>query len=174
MRRRTIYVWGLAILCFVVLMIVTPAIPQSEAYHDFADQREFFGNSSSHFFCLGGFFFFIFQGNKPNLRWKGVCFLFHWWMPTKEENEKLVGNFSRSYFSREKWRVRAFFARYCIFLMVNCDFRCKGVYACWKFYSSWCSGGGIIFLFLVYVWFKSVKALFGSEEQLGKEKKGEI
>ncbi|RVX04692.1 hypothetical protein CK203_023449 [Vitis vinifera] len=43
MRRRTIYVWGLAILCFVVLMIVTPAIPQSEAYHDFADQREFFG-----------------------------------------------------------------------------------------------------------------------------------
>ncbi|RVW43471.1 hypothetical protein CK203_095344 [Vitis vinifera] len=68
MRRRTIYVWGLAILCFVVLMIVTPAIPQSEAYHDFADQREFFGNSSSHFFCLakslqgelwGWTFFFI-------------------------------------------------------------------------------------------------------------------
>ncbi|OAY44927.1 uncharacterized protein LOC110618593 [Manihot esculenta] len=43
MQRRTLYAWGVAILCFVVLMIVTPAIPQSEEYHDFADQREFFG-----------------------------------------------------------------------------------------------------------------------------------
>lgn len=25
-------------------MIVTPAIPQSQEYHDFADQRTFFGN----------------------------------------------------------------------------------------------------------------------------------
>ncbi|KAG8473643.1 hypothetical protein CXB51_035531 [Gossypium anomalum] len=43
MRKRTLYVWGVAILCFVVLMIVTPAIPQSQEYHKFADQREFFG-----------------------------------------------------------------------------------------------------------------------------------
>lgn len=43
MRKRTIWAWGVAILCFVVLMIVTPAIPQSQAYHDFADQRNFFG-----------------------------------------------------------------------------------------------------------------------------------
>ncbi|GMN58908.1 hypothetical protein TIFTF001_028012 [Ficus carica] len=43
MRKRTILAWGVAILCFVVLMIVTPAIPQSQAYHDFADQRNFFG-----------------------------------------------------------------------------------------------------------------------------------
>ncbi|XP_059435082.1 uncharacterized protein LOC132168032 [Corylus avellana] len=43
MKKRTVYAWGVAILCFVVLMIVTPAIPQSEAYHDFADKREFFG-----------------------------------------------------------------------------------------------------------------------------------
>ncbi|PPS14670.1 hypothetical protein GOBAR_AA05936 [Gossypium barbadense] len=43
MRKRTLYVWGVAILCFVVLMIVTPAIPQSQEYHNFADQREFFG-----------------------------------------------------------------------------------------------------------------------------------
>ncbi|KAI8567205.1 hypothetical protein RHMOL_Rhmol02G0102600 [Rhododendron molle] len=43
MKKRTLLAWGVAILCFVVLMIVTPAIPQSEAYHDFADQREFFG-----------------------------------------------------------------------------------------------------------------------------------
>ncbi|KAK9286981.1 hypothetical protein L1049_015389 [Liquidambar formosana] len=43
MEKRTVYAWGLAILCFVVLMIVTPVIPQSEEYHDFADKREFFG-----------------------------------------------------------------------------------------------------------------------------------
>ncbi|GAB4848134.1 hypothetical protein Ancab_002800 [Ancistrocladus abbreviatus] len=43
MKKQTLFVWGVAILCFVVLMIVTPAIPQSEAYHDFADKREFFG-----------------------------------------------------------------------------------------------------------------------------------
>ncbi|GMH14995.1 hypothetical protein Nepgr_016836 [Nepenthes gracilis] len=43
MKYRTVLVWAVAILCFVVLMIVTPAIPQSEEYHDFADKREFFG-----------------------------------------------------------------------------------------------------------------------------------
>ncbi|KAF5448622.1 hypothetical protein F2P56_029133 [Juglans regia] len=43
MKKRTVYAWGVAILSFLVLMVVTPAIPQSQAYHDFADQREFFG-----------------------------------------------------------------------------------------------------------------------------------
>ncbi|KAL0365054.1 UNVERIFIED_CONTAM: hypothetical protein Sangu_0603000 [Sesamum angustifolium] len=43
MRKRTVLAWGVAIVCFVVLMLVTPAIPQSQEYHDFADQREFFG-----------------------------------------------------------------------------------------------------------------------------------
>ncbi|XP_057976480.1 uncharacterized protein LOC131163761 [Malania oleifera] len=43
MRKRTLGAWGVAIFCFLVLMIVTPAIPQSEEYHDFADKREFFG-----------------------------------------------------------------------------------------------------------------------------------
>ncbi|XP_058209996.1 uncharacterized protein LOC131322621 [Rhododendron vialii] len=43
MKKQTLLAWGVAILCFVVLMIVTPAIPQSKAYHDFADKREFFG-----------------------------------------------------------------------------------------------------------------------------------
>ncbi|KAI5661540.1 hypothetical protein M9H77_20863 [Catharanthus roseus] len=42
-RHRTAAAWMVAILCFVVLMIVTPKIPQSQEYHDFADQREFFG-----------------------------------------------------------------------------------------------------------------------------------
>ncbi|KAM6581056.1 hypothetical protein CsatA_004830 [Cannabis sativa] len=42
MRRRSIWAWVVAIVCFVVLMIVTPAIPQSQEYHDFADQRRFF------------------------------------------------------------------------------------------------------------------------------------
>ena len=60
-------------------MIVTPAIPQSEAYHDFADQREFFGNSSSHFFCLGGFLFLFFSFSKETnqiLGAKGCAFRF--------------------------------------------------------------------------------------------------
>ncbi|KAE8723720.1 putative S-adenosylmethionine-dependent methyltransferase [Hibiscus syriacus] len=43
MRKRNLYAWGVAILCFVVLMIATPAIPQSQEYHNFADQRQFFG-----------------------------------------------------------------------------------------------------------------------------------
>ncbi|EFH65083.1 hypothetical protein ARALYDRAFT_476250 [Arabidopsis lyrata subsp. lyrata] len=37
------YAWGSAIVIFIVLMIVTPTIPQSQAYHNFADQRSFFG-----------------------------------------------------------------------------------------------------------------------------------
>ena len=44
MRKRTATAWGVAILCFVVLMLVTPAIPQSQEYHNFADQREFLGD----------------------------------------------------------------------------------------------------------------------------------
>ncbi|XP_010930877.1 uncharacterized protein [Elaeis guineensis] len=42
MWRRKLYGWGAAIVIFAVLMIVTPAIPQSQEYHDFADQRELF------------------------------------------------------------------------------------------------------------------------------------
>ncbi|KAK2642097.1 hypothetical protein Ddye_023860 [Dipteronia dyeriana] len=52
MRKRTIYAWSVAILCFIVLMIVTPAIPQSQEYHDFADQRQFLGNPFYHFHFL--------------------------------------------------------------------------------------------------------------------------
>lgn len=52
MRKRTVYAWGVALICFIVLMIVTPAIPQSEEYHDFADQRKFFGNFFFSFFIL--------------------------------------------------------------------------------------------------------------------------
>ncbi|XP_068662623.1 uncharacterized protein [Aristolochia californica] len=43
MKRRTIIAWAAATVLFLVLMIVTPAIPQSQAYHDFADKREYFG-----------------------------------------------------------------------------------------------------------------------------------
>ncbi|KAK9167531.1 hypothetical protein Scep_002753 [Stephania cephalantha] len=43
MRRRSVWAWAVAIACFVVLMIVTPSIPQSQDYHNFADHREFFG-----------------------------------------------------------------------------------------------------------------------------------
>ncbi|KAK2446968.1 hypothetical protein P8452_11264 [Trifolium repens] len=43
MRKRTVYAWAVALICFIVLMIVTPAIPQSQDYHNFADQRTFLG-----------------------------------------------------------------------------------------------------------------------------------
>ncbi|KAF8411767.1 hypothetical protein HHK36_004325 [Tetracentron sinense] len=43
MKKRNISAWGVAVLCFVILMIFTPSIPQSQDYHDFADQRDFFG-----------------------------------------------------------------------------------------------------------------------------------
>ncbi|KAM7260163.1 hypothetical protein ACFE04_015904 [Oxalis oulophora] len=42
MRKRTV-AWIVAIVSFVVLMFVTPRIPQSQEYHDFADQREYLG-----------------------------------------------------------------------------------------------------------------------------------
>lgn len=42
MGKAKLFGWGAAIVIFVVLMIVTPSIPQSEEYHNFADQRELF------------------------------------------------------------------------------------------------------------------------------------
>ncbi|XP_078434931.1 senescence associated gene 18 [Wolffia australiana] len=42
MERKTMYVWAVAVICFVILMIITPAIPQSQEYHQFADQRRLF------------------------------------------------------------------------------------------------------------------------------------
>uniref|UniRef100_A0A0D9VAM0 Ceramidase n=1 Tax=Leersia perrieri TaxID=77586 RepID=A0A0D9VAM0_9ORYZ len=41
-RRKKWVAWVAAITIFVVLMLVTPAIPQNEDYHDFADQRLLF------------------------------------------------------------------------------------------------------------------------------------
>ncbi|CAJ1963663.1 unnamed protein product [Sphenostylis stenocarpa] len=43
MSKRSVYAWLVALFCFIVLMIVTPAIPQSQDYHNFADHRNFFG-----------------------------------------------------------------------------------------------------------------------------------
>ncbi|AQK98067.1 hypothetical protein Zm00014a_006964 [Zea mays] len=41
-RKKKWVAWAVAAAIFVVLMLVTPAIPQDEAYHDFADQRTLF------------------------------------------------------------------------------------------------------------------------------------
>lgn len=81
------YAWGVAILCFVVLMIVTPAIPQNEEYHDFADKREFFGIpntlnviSNIPFLVIGLLGLILcFHGNYFQLRlqgelWGWTCF----------------------------------------------------------------------------------------------------
>ncbi|CAA6660591.1 unnamed protein product [Spirodela intermedia] len=42
MERKAKYGWAAAVVCFLVLMVVTPAIPQSQEYHQFADQRRLF------------------------------------------------------------------------------------------------------------------------------------
>jgi len=39
----TPFMWLVALFCFIALIIVTPVIPQSQEYHNFADQRNFFG-----------------------------------------------------------------------------------------------------------------------------------
>ncbi|KAI9087225.1 hypothetical protein K1719_030860 [Acacia pycnantha] len=86
MRKRTVYAWLVAFVCFIVLMIVTPTIPQSQEYHDFADQRTFFGipnalNVISNFpflvigligviLCFRGYFMFSLQGEL----WGWTCF----------------------------------------------------------------------------------------------------
>ncbi|XP_047318395.1 uncharacterized protein LOC124921743 [Impatiens glandulifera] len=87
MNNRVIYAWGVSILCFVVLMIVTPAIPQSESYHDFADQRKFFGIpntlnviSNFPFLVIGTIgLILMYHGNYFRLRlegeiWGWICF----------------------------------------------------------------------------------------------------
>jgi hypothetical protein len=46
-RKKKWVAWVAALAIFVVLMLVTPAIPQDEDYHDFADQRPLFlGNAA--------------------------------------------------------------------------------------------------------------------------------
>ena len=40
--RKKWVAWAAAAAIFVVLMLVTPAIPQDKDYHDFADQRVLF------------------------------------------------------------------------------------------------------------------------------------
>lgn len=42
-ERNRVWVWGAALFCFIVVMVVTPRLPQDQSYHDFADQRNFIG-----------------------------------------------------------------------------------------------------------------------------------
>ncbi|KAL3382377.1 hypothetical protein AABB24_002095 [Solanum stoloniferum] len=67
MRKRSVWAWGIAIVCFIVLMIVTPAIPQSQEYHNFADQRKFLGLVLCHH---GNYFKLSLQGEL----WGWTCF----------------------------------------------------------------------------------------------------
>lgn len=43
LRGQRWLIWGIAVVLFVVLMVLTPAIKQSQSYHTFADRRNFFG-----------------------------------------------------------------------------------------------------------------------------------
>jgi len=42
-RGQRAAVWGVAAAVFVILMIITPKIPQDQKYHQFADKRNFYG-----------------------------------------------------------------------------------------------------------------------------------
>ncbi|KAG8053862.1 hypothetical protein GUJ93_ZPchr0001g33185 [Zizania palustris] len=54
--RKKWVAWAVAVAIFVVLMLVTPAIPQNEDYHNFADQRRLFSRIMWIFnpFCFAG------------------------------------------------------------------------------------------------------------------------
>lgn len=74
------YGWGAALVIFVVLMVVTPAIPQSEEYHDFADQRTLFLGIPNTLDVLSNFPFLVvgivglmlcYRGNYFRLRLVG-------------------------------------------------------------------------------------------------------
>ncbi|KAL8168326.1 hypothetical protein V2J09_009825 [Rumex salicifolius] len=60
MEERTAYIWTVAVLCVIMLMIVTPTIPQSQSYLDFADKRQFFGRLVQCF--RGNYFQLSLQG----------------------------------------------------------------------------------------------------------------
>ena len=60
MNNRSVCGWVVAILCFIILMVVTPAIPQSQEYHNFADQRDlFFGNSNNFNFNFNYYYLLL-------------------------------------------------------------------------------------------------------------------
>jgi hypothetical protein len=45
-RGQRAAIWIAAACLFVVLMLVTPKIPQDQKYHNFADKQNFFGKPS--------------------------------------------------------------------------------------------------------------------------------
>lgn len=42
-RGHRAIMWGSAAVLFVLLMLITPRIPQDQSYHKFADRRNFYG-----------------------------------------------------------------------------------------------------------------------------------
>ncbi|MED6168265.1 hypothetical protein PIB30_010326 [Stylosanthes scabra] len=42
-KDKVVHALGAVVACFVLVMLVTPSIPQPQKYHDFADKRTFFG-----------------------------------------------------------------------------------------------------------------------------------
>lgn len=50
-RGQRAAVWGAVAAVCVILMLVTPKIPQDQKYHQFADKRNFFGQFASFFFA---------------------------------------------------------------------------------------------------------------------------
>ncbi|KAJ6947710.1 hypothetical protein NC651_002167 [Populus alba x Populus x berolinensis] len=88
MNKRSVYGWVVAILCFIILMVVTPAIPQSQEYHNFADQRDLFFGIPNTLNVVSNFPFLVigviglvlchyrnyFQLRLPGEVWGWTCF----------------------------------------------------------------------------------------------------
>ncbi|CAN6445446.1 unnamed protein product [Victoria cruziana] len=71
--KRAWLAWGAAIICFVVLMLVTAAIPQSQAYHDFADQRRLFPGIPNTLNVISNFPFLVVGVVGLMLCFRGDC-----------------------------------------------------------------------------------------------------
>nr|KYP36485.1 hypothetical protein KK1_042403 [Cajanus cajan] len=87
MRKCTVQALVLALACILLLILLTPSIPQPQRYHDFADKRQFFGipnalNVISNFpFMVIGLIGLVLchRGNYFNLslqgeKWGWTCF----------------------------------------------------------------------------------------------------
>lgn len=53
-RGQRAAVWGVAAAMFVILMLITPKIPQDQKYHQFADKRNFYGELIDRFWSPCG------------------------------------------------------------------------------------------------------------------------
>ncbi|MED6119357.1 hypothetical protein PIB30_010864 [Stylosanthes scabra] len=62
-KDKVVHALGAVVACFVLVMVVTPPIPQPQKYHDFADKRTFYAASG-----LGSAYYHL-NPNDARLAW---------------------------------------------------------------------------------------------------------